>query len=466
MSGLPSRTLDRYPTPGRRAAYLAVVVVVTIVLYYQIYVQGAVSAEIIADYGIKLSTFVLASILGNAVGAVSAWATGIADRWGRCNLIIGGAGLAAVLTLLGLPNAGGPTVYIALYTVLSLISGVVLVATQALVRDFSPQLGRAAAMGVWTLGPVLGNLVISLVTSATADAHPGWQFQYRLAGTLGAIAFVVALVGLRELSPALRDEVLLRAADHDLVQARVQARAQADVEAEAPLDGVRAPREPATGLRGMWQGRLVVPALGISLFLMFYATRVGFLVLYFATTFGYTTAHANGLASWYWVTNAVVLVATGFLSDRLLVRKPFMLAGALISLAALAVFATRATHPDTGYAEFVVLLMVLAAGGAMVNNAWLTLFSETIESIDPRAVARGMAVYGAVLRGVVTAVLVGFLLTVTAAGTLADVPTLVEVRPPLGSPEVSRLSADLSVIDDAIERGRLVMADYLDKLPA
>ncbi|WGY01721.1 patatin-like phospholipase family protein [Nocardioides sp. QY071] len=53
-----------------------------------------------------------------------------------------------------------------------------------------------------------------------------------------------------------------------------------------------------------------------------------------------------------------------------------------------------------------------------------------------------------------------------AAGTLADIPTLVEVRPPLGSPDVSRLSADLPAIDDAIERGRLAMVDYLDRLPA
>ncbi|GAA3663698.1 patatin family protein [Nocardioides ginsengisoli] len=49
-----------------------------------------------------------------------------------------------------------------------------------------------------------------------------------------------------------------------------------------------------------------------------------------------------------------------------------------------------------------------------------------------------------------------------AAGTSADVPTLMEVRPPLGSPDVSRLSADLSVIDAAIEQGRAVMHAFLD----
>ncbi len=50
---------------------------------------------------------------------------------------------------------------------------------------------------------------------------------------------------------------------------------------------------------------------------------------------------------------------------------------------------------------------------------------------------------------------------ILAEGTLADVPTLVEVRPPLGSPDVARLGSDLDAIDDAIERGRAVMKEWL-----
>ncbi|MCX6402308.1 MAG: MFS transporter [Propionibacteriales bacterium] len=401
------RTLERYPDPRARATYLAIVVLVSVVIFYEIYVQGAVSTEIIADFGIPLRTFVLASILGNAVGALAAWATGIADRWGRANLIVAGSGVAALVATFGLPNSTSAGVYITLYVLLSLTGGVVLVATQALVRDFSPQFGRATAMGVWTLGPVLGNLVISVVTNRTADAHPDWQFQYYVAGTVGLVTTAIAFIWLRELSPALRNQVMVSLADRELVEKRAAAAAGAD-EREDSADG------------SMWTRALVIPSIGISLFLVFYITRVGFLVLYFATTFGYATSKANGLATWYWVANAIALVATGVLSDRLKVRKPFMLAGAVLSLGALAVFATRATHPDTSYADFVVLLVLLAIGGAMVNNAWLTLFSETVERINPAAVARGMAVYGSVLRAAVTVILIGFMLTVTAAGTLAD----------------------------------------------
>ena len=38
------------------------------------------------------------------------------------------------------------------------VEGVILVATPAMIRDFSPQVGRASAMGFWTLGPVPGSL--------------------------------------------------------------------------------------------------------------------------------------------------------------------------------------------------------------------------------------------------------------------------------------------------------------------
>jgi predicted patatin/cPLA2 family phospholipase len=44
-----------------------------------------------------------------------------------------------------------------------------------------------------------------------------------------------------------------------------------------------------------------------------------------------------------------------------------------------------------------------------------------------------------------------------AEASAAPVATLVEVRPPLGSPEIGRLSGDLPSIADAIERGRLTM---------
>ena len=43
-------------------------------------------------------------------------------------------------------------------------------------------------------------------------------------------------------------------------------------------------------------------------------------------------AQANGLNQWFWGADIIALIIAGILSDRLRVRKPFMLFGALASM--------------------------------------------------------------------------------------------------------------------------------------
>ena len=64
-------------------------------------------------------------------------------------------------------------------------------ATPALVRDFSPQLGRASAMGFWTIGPVAGSLITSLVAVHTLN-HFGqthWKSQFVISGCAALAVF-------------------------------------------------------------------------------------------------------------------------------------------------------------------------------------------------------------------------------------------------------------------------------------
>src|SRR5664280_3683445 len=94
------------------------------------------------------------------MSVITSLAAGLADRWGRANLVTYGLLVTSVLVLVGLPNAPNKVTYLVLYAAVSLVEGMLLVATPALIRDFSPQLGRASAMGFWTLGPVIGGLVV------------------------------------------------------------------------------------------------------------------------------------------------------------------------------------------------------------------------------------------------------------------------------------------------------------------
>jgi MFS family permease len=400
------RQLDRYPSTGPRALYLGIVVIATVLLYYELYIPGAVATNIIAYYGASLKYFIVISIVGNAVGALASLAAGLADRWGRANLVVAGLFVTGILVGIVLPNAGSKLTYLLVFAVISLVEGVILVATPALIRDFSPQLGRASAMGFWTLGPVVGSLVVTRVSSATLPSHPDWQYQFKLCGAIGIVVAVIALFGLRELSPRLRDQLMVSMRDRVLIEARAA--------------GIN----PEEALRGSWRQMLsfdvVGSAFAISVFLLFYYIAVGFLVIYFALTYGYSPARTNALANWYWGTNAVVLVIVGILSDRLRVRKPFMVVGALISLVGVGIFASLATKPETSYYTFAWVFVVIATGGGMAYCAWMAAFTETVEKHNPAATATGLAVWGGIIRTVVTGSLVVFLFAVSSAGVLVD----------------------------------------------
>src|SRR6202012_1479623 len=152
------RQLDHNTETRNRIFYLAIVVIATIMLYYELYIGGAVSPNIIAGFGMTFPFYVYISVVGNAIGAFGSLAAGLADRWGRANLVAYGLVITALLALFGIPNATSKWEFAVIFAVIGLVEGVILVATPALVRDFSPQLGRASAMGFWTLGPVIGSL--------------------------------------------------------------------------------------------------------------------------------------------------------------------------------------------------------------------------------------------------------------------------------------------------------------------
>jgi MFS family permease len=406
-SALWQRQLGHYPPNARRYFYLGITVLSTIVLYYELYVQGAVATQIINDLHMSLKYFVYISVVGNAVGALASLAAGLADRWGRANLVTYGLAITGVLVLFGLPHVHSKAAYLVLFALLGIVEGVVLVATPALIRDFSPQLGRASAMGFWTLGPVLGSLAVTEVSSNTLHADgSNWRLQFYICGIAGLVVFAIALFTLRELSPRLRDQLMVSLRDKALIEARA-----AGIDPEAALQH---------SWKQMLRPDIFGSAFAISVMLLFYYAAVGFFVIYFATTFGYTLPRANGLANWYWIANAITLVITGVLSDLLRVRKPFMLVGGVIGAVGVALFALKATQPATSYNTFVWIILLIAIGGGMAYCAWMASFTETVERHNPAATATGLAVWGGTLRVIVTAILIVLTFVVTATNTLVD----------------------------------------------
>ena len=418
--GIWGRQLDHYPANGRRAVYLAIVVIATITLYYELYVQGSVATELAADMHMTLVYLISISIVGNAVGALASVIAGLADRWGRANLVVYGLAVTGALVLFGLASAPDKEVYLALFAVVSFVEGMILVSTPALIRDFSPQLGRASAMCFWTMGPVLGILVASEVASHTVTAHGDWQYQFRVCGVVGLVVFVIAFAGLRELAPVLRDQLMVSLRDKALIEANARG-----IDPNAVL---------SVRWRQMLRKDVVGPAIAVGLFLLFYFTAVGLFVVFFATNFGYSEARANALADWYWGFNAVALLVAGLLSDALKVRKPFMLAGGVVSAAGVAMFAIATTHAGTSYYEFVAILLPISVGSAFAYTAWMAAFTETVEKHNPAATAKGLAVFGATLRSIAVVALLALIAFIPAASTLVGQGTQVAQAAAGGTP--------------------------------
>ncbi len=383
------RQLDHYPSPSVRRVQLGLVVLITVALYYALYVGGGVTPLVMRELHISFGYLVGSLALANALGAFASLLAGLSDRFGRANLVVGGLLVVALLIAVGVPMVHTRFEYAALGVVIGFVEGIILVATPALIRDFSPQVGRATAMGFWTVGPVLGSLATSAVNSATLPSHPDWRSQYVFCGVFCLAVWAVAFFVLRELRPALRDQVMVSERDRALVEAR----------AAAGLVDTN-PRNPWLQ---MLRADIVGSALGVSLLLLVYYTTVAFGVIYLVTVFGFTPARANSLLNWSWAANAAALIVAGVWSDRVRVRKPFMLAGGLGSAAL--IFGFMGMHIGGTPSYFVMAVIgasiaVLMGGG---YATWMASFTETVEAHNPALTATGLAVWGWLLRLIVTA---------------------------------------------------------------
>jgi MFS family permease len=392
-SWLWRRQLQAYPDTQPRILYLAITVLATITLYYELYVSASVSTLILTNLHMSFTFFVVTLAFGNLIGAFGSLLAGITDRLGRANLVVGGLLLTGVFVAFVIPAATNKWFFAVATFVVGLVEGICLVATPALIRDFSPQVGRATAMGFWTSGPVVGSLIVAVVGSATVPAvvhNPGiWTHQYRICGIAGLIVWVIALVGLRELSPRLRDQLMVTIRDRALVEARAKGLSEADIET--------ALRHP---FRQLLKPDIIISAFAVSVMLLIYYTAVAFAVIYLTTVFGFSVKNANGLGNWNWGFNVIAVLAIGIISDRFRVRKPFMVIGGVVAAVMTVVYLEQAGH-HPGYYTLAIMLAVLSLGLGVAFTPWMASFTETVEARNPALTATGLAIWGWIQRVVV-----------------------------------------------------------------
>jgi len=372
--------------------YLGITVLATIMLYYELYVAGSVSTLILSNLHASFNFFVYLLAFGNLIGAFGALLAGLTDRLGRANLVVVGLLITGIMTAFVLPSATNKWAYGIEGFAVGLVEGVCLVATPALIRDFSPQMGRATAMGFWTVGPVAGSLIVAVVGSATIPAVVTndriWTHQYVICGIAGLVVFVIALVGLRELSPRLRDQLMVSIRDRALVEARAKG-----------LDIEAALRHP---FRQLLKVDIVVSAFAVSVMLLIYYTAVAFSLIYLTTVFGFSVKDGNGLANWNWGFNVIAVLLVGIISDRFRVRKPFMVIGGVLAAVMVVLYLEQAGH-HPGYYTLALMLALLSLGLGIAFAPWMASYTETVEARNPALTATGLAIWGWIQRLIVFA---------------------------------------------------------------
>jgi MFS family permease len=400
------RELPQYPTGARRIWYLGVVFAATVVAYYENFISGAITPQLLSNFHISFLYFAVVTAVANAIGAIGSLASGIADKVGRGNMAIVGLFGVSLVTLLWLPRVTTGAQYGVAFGSAGIFEGIILVVTPALMRDFSPQVGRAQAMAFWTVGPVLGSLLVTEVSSHTLDRHPRWQFQFEVAGSAGLAVCVLALLCLRELQRADRDRIV----------------GALEAETAAALSSRELSHEAATArpYRQMFRLDIVGPAIGISVFLLMYYTAIGVLPAYFQTDLNFSASQSNSLLNWLWGTTAVSMLVFGALSDKLRVRKPLVFAGALATVPVEIAFLSKAGSGSPTFSSIAILLALTGVWLGAAYTPWMAAFTETVEHRNPALSATGLAIWAWILRVTVASAVITIPLVVSAVTPLVD----------------------------------------------
>jgi MFS family permease len=385
-SFVAARTLSVYPRGSYRWTLLGLTVLATILASYEF--QLAPILPLILPYLHMSHTgygfFITFAVM---ISGISAFYGGpLADRYGRVVLIDACLGAVCVLIFANLLIVNIVS-FVIIRTAMALVGGLMAGAGAALIRDMSPRFSRALAFGFFTIGPVGSNWMANYIAGATLPIYHTWQSQIWITGFLGIAMYIPIFFLLKDLSPQLRLQIF---------QTEL-----ASMEAE----GKRMPKAaelPAStrAAFGMLLEHFEVWLLvfGMVANLTLYFAIQGFGPLMLTEAFKDGAAEANRINSYFWLANLVVLIATGYVSDRLQIRKPIAIFGAILATLLMAIWIPMFTHGASS-ATLALVASLMGCFLAIGYVPWAAQFSETLEDVSPALQATGWAFFGFVARG-------------------------------------------------------------------
>jgi OPA family glycerol-3-phosphate transporter-like MFS transporter len=392
------RELAEYPVGRRRLRYLFLAVLASLILNFEGQIAPVVPL-LLDDLGMSLTTYGLIGAVAVAAGAVSAAIGGrLADRWGRTLLLVPTLFVTAVCDF-ATAFVQSPVQLLVARSLLLFVEGAAVTTTAGLVRDFSPRLGRATAFGFWTWGPVGAAFLASGIAGATLPVLHTWRSQFVIIGAIALLASIAIALFIADLSPQLRARVISTEAEMSTVERS---------------DGEVRPAQ----VRELFGHRQVWAHLGgITLWQVFYWTVQIFGPTILVQSFGITGSRAATITAISWATNLIALSVAGWLSDRLQLRKPLILAGSLCGLVGIGTLVQLVGSGQASPAQIVATNAAIGAALALAYAPWMALFSEDVEDIRPDLQATAWGLFGLSVRVMIVIMLILAPVITDAAGS-------------------------------------------------
>ena len=375
------RELDFVPTGGLRWLLIFVVIWIFCVEQLERLKIGSVLPYIFDEFSVGLRDWGNLGMLGAVASSIGAiLMSNLAERFGRYLCIVYSL-LAMTCISIAMALAESWLVISILYVVASFVISSAGPATHAALRDLTPRLGRAFAFGLLSMGITGGALLATSTAALTVPIWPGWRPQFWLAAVVGAFTFLLALLFYRDLSARVRAQIIqsTRAPANRQPLVAVQSNP-----AEAHRDGLRIYRD--------WRTWVVCTSM------LFWAiTYVGvamYVPLFLVQEHGMGVAAAANLTAVFFVVFTVSLLGSGWLSDRLGLRKIMTASGGVATGIGFVVLGLlpQGTNP----LALGSLFAYLGFTAGFIYPAFCALLSEHAEDISPYAVARAFGIMNVV----------------------------------------------------------------------
>jgi MFS family permease len=371
---LKKREIDHFPTGRLRWWLLGLIILGWAVEQYEALKNGPVLVYILEDFDKSLVEWGYAAAafgLVYSLGAVLLSRAG--DRFGRRPLMIWPVFAYAIISVCG-AMASTFWMLAALIAAGSFLMAGMNPAVHAASRDLTPSMGRAMVYAWVSLAFTIGALLSTLVAAQTLPIWPGWRSQYWIAAGFAGVTAVIIFIFFRDLSLRVRGQIQQEretADDTELPQTTAD---------DAYDDGRSVYRSP----------RLWLLSFVIVFWALTYVTVSAYVPTFLTQHHQLEPARAAGITSYFWIVFTLSVFISGWLSDKLRVRKTITAFGGITTGLC---FLIGAQLPVD--ASETTLTLIWSASGffaGFIYPAWCAIYSETAEAISPYGVARAFGI--------------------------------------------------------------------------